>query len=195
MDDQGMAMMLHGPLVIDPGHPLVLAAQGALADAGLDSVPTVHLPRGAPLRRRRPPLHSRFLNRVLTTLRRKGPDRFFQGLEDERIKALAFTESPDGQSPVNVRSRSQDKTSGITPVCRQGEGPPLFLIDLDPVVKDPAQLAVDFGFIVAVAAGVYPARNGSDITPILFRPEYELEIFIMRFHFCASSIFILTNLS
>jgi len=41
MDDQGMAMMLHGPLVIDPGHPLVLAAQGALADVGLDSVPPV----------------------------------------------------------------------------------------------------------------------------------------------------------
>jgi len=38
---EGMAMMLHGPLVIDPGHPLVLAARGALADAGLDSVPTV----------------------------------------------------------------------------------------------------------------------------------------------------------
>lgn len=26
--------MLHGPLVIDPGHPLVLAARGAFADAG-----------------------------------------------------------------------------------------------------------------------------------------------------------------
>ena len=38
---EGMAMMLHGPLVIEPRHPLVLAAQGALADAGLDSVPTV----------------------------------------------------------------------------------------------------------------------------------------------------------
>lgn len=30
----GMASMLHGPLVIDPGHPLVLAARGAFADAG-----------------------------------------------------------------------------------------------------------------------------------------------------------------
>jgi acetylornithine deacetylase/succinyl-diaminopimelate desuccinylase len=38
---EGMAMMLHGPLVIDPGHPLVLAARRALTDAGLDSVPTV----------------------------------------------------------------------------------------------------------------------------------------------------------
>jgi acetylornithine deacetylase/succinyl-diaminopimelate desuccinylase len=31
---EGMATMLHGPLVIDPGHPLVRAAQGALEDAG-----------------------------------------------------------------------------------------------------------------------------------------------------------------
>lgn len=30
----GMATMLHGPLVIDPGHPLVGAARGAFADAG-----------------------------------------------------------------------------------------------------------------------------------------------------------------
>ena len=30
----GMATMLHGPLVIDPGHPLVAAARGAFADAG-----------------------------------------------------------------------------------------------------------------------------------------------------------------
>lgn len=30
----GMATMLHGPLVIDPGHPLVEAARGAFADAG-----------------------------------------------------------------------------------------------------------------------------------------------------------------
>ena len=38
---EGMATMLHGPLVIDPGHPLVLAVRGALADAGRDSAPTV----------------------------------------------------------------------------------------------------------------------------------------------------------
>jgi len=38
---EGMAMMLHGPLVIDPGHPLVLAARQALADAGRDSSTTV----------------------------------------------------------------------------------------------------------------------------------------------------------
>jgi acetylornithine deacetylase/succinyl-diaminopimelate desuccinylase len=31
----GMATMLHGPLVIDPGHPLVGAASGALQDEGL----------------------------------------------------------------------------------------------------------------------------------------------------------------
>ena len=30
----GMATMLHGPLVIDPGHPLVGAARAAFADAG-----------------------------------------------------------------------------------------------------------------------------------------------------------------
>jgi acetylornithine deacetylase/succinyl-diaminopimelate desuccinylase family protein len=39
---EGMATMLHGPLVIDPGHPLVLAARGAFADAGaVDPGPTV----------------------------------------------------------------------------------------------------------------------------------------------------------
>jgi acetylornithine deacetylase/succinyl-diaminopimelate desuccinylase len=39
---EGMATMIHGPLVIDPGHPLVLAARGALGDAGIhDSGPTV----------------------------------------------------------------------------------------------------------------------------------------------------------
>ncbi len=38
----GMATMLHGPLVIDPGHPLVGAARGAFADAGTtDPGPTV----------------------------------------------------------------------------------------------------------------------------------------------------------
>ena len=31
---EGMAIMLHGPLVIDAGHPLVLAAQAALEGAG-----------------------------------------------------------------------------------------------------------------------------------------------------------------
>ncbi|MCX6574420.1 MAG: M20/M25/M40 family metallo-hydrolase, partial [Candidatus Aminicenantes bacterium] len=31
---EGMATMVHGPLIIDPGHPLVRAAQGALEDAG-----------------------------------------------------------------------------------------------------------------------------------------------------------------
>jgi acetylornithine deacetylase/succinyl-diaminopimelate desuccinylase family protein len=38
---EGMATMLHGPLVIDPGHPLVLAVQWSLAGAGRDSAPTV----------------------------------------------------------------------------------------------------------------------------------------------------------
>jgi acetylornithine deacetylase/succinyl-diaminopimelate desuccinylase family protein len=38
---EGMATMLHGPLVIDPGHPLVLAARQALAEAGRDDAPTV----------------------------------------------------------------------------------------------------------------------------------------------------------
>jgi acetylornithine deacetylase/succinyl-diaminopimelate desuccinylase len=38
----GMATMVHGPLVIDPGHPLVRAALGALEDAGVrDAGPTV----------------------------------------------------------------------------------------------------------------------------------------------------------
>lgn len=35
----GMATMLHGPLVIDPGHPLVGAALGAFADLGLAAPP------------------------------------------------------------------------------------------------------------------------------------------------------------
>ena len=38
---EGMATMLHGPLVIDPAHPLVRAAQHALAGAGCDSSLTV----------------------------------------------------------------------------------------------------------------------------------------------------------
>lgn len=39
---EGMATMLHGPLVIAPGHPLVLAALGAIDDAGgPDRTPTV----------------------------------------------------------------------------------------------------------------------------------------------------------
>ena len=40
----GMATMLHGPLVIDPGHPLVLAAQGALDDAGEHGTPLTVFP-------------------------------------------------------------------------------------------------------------------------------------------------------
>jgi len=38
---EGMATMLHGPLVIDPGHPLVGAARTALAVEGRDSTPAV----------------------------------------------------------------------------------------------------------------------------------------------------------
>jgi len=34
---EGMATMVHGPLVIDPGHPLVLAARGALQDECADA--------------------------------------------------------------------------------------------------------------------------------------------------------------
>jgi len=34
---EGMATMIHGPLVIDPGHPLVRAAQGALQDECADA--------------------------------------------------------------------------------------------------------------------------------------------------------------
>jgi acetylornithine deacetylase/succinyl-diaminopimelate desuccinylase family protein len=40
----GMATMLHGPLVIDPGHPLVRAAQGALEEAGRPAGPLTVFP-------------------------------------------------------------------------------------------------------------------------------------------------------
>jgi acetylornithine deacetylase/succinyl-diaminopimelate desuccinylase family protein len=41
---EGMATMLHGPLVIDPDHPLVLAAQRALSDAGMPVSPLTVFP-------------------------------------------------------------------------------------------------------------------------------------------------------
>jgi acetylornithine deacetylase/succinyl-diaminopimelate desuccinylase family protein len=41
---EGMATMVHGPLVIDPGHPLVRAARGALAEEGLDAGGTTVFP-------------------------------------------------------------------------------------------------------------------------------------------------------
>jgi acetylornithine deacetylase/succinyl-diaminopimelate desuccinylase len=41
---EGMATMLHGPLVIDPGHPLVRAAQGALEEAGGQASPLTVFP-------------------------------------------------------------------------------------------------------------------------------------------------------
>ena len=40
----GMATMLHGPLVIDPGHALVRAARGALDDAGRPDLPFTVFP-------------------------------------------------------------------------------------------------------------------------------------------------------
>ena len=40
----GMATMLHGPLVIDPGHALVRAARGALDDAGRPDMPLTVFP-------------------------------------------------------------------------------------------------------------------------------------------------------
>ncbi len=40
----GMATMLHGPLVIDPGHPLVGAALGAFGDLGRTAPPTTVFP-------------------------------------------------------------------------------------------------------------------------------------------------------
>ena len=41
---EGMATMLHGPIVIDPGHALVRAAQGALDDAGERDSPLTVFP-------------------------------------------------------------------------------------------------------------------------------------------------------
>jgi acetylornithine deacetylase/succinyl-diaminopimelate desuccinylase family protein len=41
---EGMATMLHGPLVIDPGHPIVQAAQQALADFGQAKEPPTVFP-------------------------------------------------------------------------------------------------------------------------------------------------------
>jgi acetylornithine deacetylase/succinyl-diaminopimelate desuccinylase len=41
---EGMATMLHGPLVIDRGHPLVRAAQAAVEDAGGRAVPLTVFP-------------------------------------------------------------------------------------------------------------------------------------------------------
>jgi acetylornithine deacetylase/succinyl-diaminopimelate desuccinylase family protein len=40
----GMATMLHGPLVIDPGHPLVRAAREALEDSGREAGPLTVFP-------------------------------------------------------------------------------------------------------------------------------------------------------
>jgi acetylornithine deacetylase/succinyl-diaminopimelate desuccinylase len=40
----GMATMLHGPLVIDPDHPLVRAARGALGDSGRPDAPLTVFP-------------------------------------------------------------------------------------------------------------------------------------------------------
>jgi acetylornithine deacetylase/succinyl-diaminopimelate desuccinylase len=41
---EGMATMLHGPLVIDPGHPLVLSARGALEEMGRPEAPLTVFP-------------------------------------------------------------------------------------------------------------------------------------------------------
>jgi acetylornithine deacetylase/succinyl-diaminopimelate desuccinylase family protein len=41
---EGMATMVHGPLVIDPGHPLVRAARGAFEDVGLEAGGTTVFP-------------------------------------------------------------------------------------------------------------------------------------------------------
>jgi succinyl-diaminopimelate desuccinylase len=40
----GMATMLHGPLVIDPGHPLVRSALQAFGDLGRPAPPTAVFP-------------------------------------------------------------------------------------------------------------------------------------------------------
>jgi acetylornithine deacetylase/succinyl-diaminopimelate desuccinylase len=40
----GMATMLHGPLVIDPAHPLVGAARGAFGDLGRAAAPATVFP-------------------------------------------------------------------------------------------------------------------------------------------------------
>jgi acetylornithine deacetylase/succinyl-diaminopimelate desuccinylase len=41
---EGMATMIHGPLIIDPGHPLVGAARGALGDSGRPETPLTVFP-------------------------------------------------------------------------------------------------------------------------------------------------------
>jgi acetylornithine deacetylase/succinyl-diaminopimelate desuccinylase len=41
---EGMATMLHGPLIIDPAHPLVRAARGALEEAGHPDAPLTVFP-------------------------------------------------------------------------------------------------------------------------------------------------------
>jgi acetylornithine deacetylase/succinyl-diaminopimelate desuccinylase len=41
---EGMATMIHGPLIIDPGHPLVRSAGGALEDMGRPEAPLTVFP-------------------------------------------------------------------------------------------------------------------------------------------------------
>jgi hypothetical protein len=121
-------------------------------------------------------------------------DSLLEGLDDEGIQAFAFAEGSDGESPVHLRAGSQNESAGIVPVCRRGEGTPVLAIDLDPLIDDAAKLSVDLRFVVPVTAGVDPAGDGPDVTPVFLRPKNKFQVLVAGFHFSDSSIFALTNL-
>lgn len=108
--------------------------------------------------------------------------RLFQRPGDKGVQALPVAERSDGEGPVKLRTGPQHEPAGIIPVGRGREGAPVLPVSLDPFVDNPAELLIDLRLIIAVATVADPARNRTDVTPVFFRPPYQLEVFVTRFH-------------
>jgi len=67
-------------------------------------------------------------------------------------------------------------------------------IYLDPLIDDLAELTVNGGLVISMAAIADPSRHGADVPSVFFGPPDEFKIFIARFHWRLSSIFSLTSL-
>src|SRR4051812_8083006 len=84
--------------------------------------------------------------------------------------------------------RSRDLTGHIRPGGWWGKGSPVAPGDLDPLLHDLAELAVDLHLVGTVAAGADDPGALADEGPVLLRPLHELHVLRGVRHDWASSI-------
>jgi len=78
---------------------------------------------------------------------------------------------------------------------RRRQGSAVLFEDFDPFINDSAQLSIDFGFVIAMAARANNAGALADETVILIRPFDNLDVSRAFVHDFDSSIFLVTSRS